>query len=201
MIEVMMHHPNRRRAHALLWSVVLLTVGMRPVIADAQSLPGEGPILRAATALTAQHLRLTGISTTQRPADDREWSHARQLLTPGLDVRVRLDEESSVRGTFRVADDESITITVHGIDRRVARSQLRAVAMAIGTQQRKHMNIGMAIGAVAAGLAILRHCDGQDNLCYENAMLFYMPLMGAGAAAGHFWPRGTAWREVYVRGG
>ena len=113
-------------------------------------------------------------------------------------MRLDLDDGSSVRGTFRGADDDFITVSA-GIDRRLPRVRVRRVAVAIGTNHRRHVNVGMAVGAVAAGLVMLRHCRGQADACYEESMLFYMPLMGAGAAVGHYMPRGTAWREVYVQ--
>jgi hypothetical protein len=169
--------------------------------ATAQEPAGPGPIVRGAAQQAARFASRSehGAGDTQLPPAERAWSQAMQMLSPGSNVRVTLDEGVALRGTFRMADDQSMTLGVAGSDRQLMRTQVRRVAVANGTRRRRHENIGMLVGAVAAGLVMTSRCRGRGGACEEESMLYYFSLMTAGAGVGHVLPPGTAWREIYRR--
>jgi hypothetical protein len=137
-----------------------------------------------------------GMPEGRQAPDDHAWSQVRQLLA-GDEVRVVLGAGASYRGTFRTADDESITLLVSGDDQRLSRAQIRQVSVSHGTHRRRHVLFGMAIGAAASIVAVGVRCHGQASGCQEVAPAYFYPLAGAGAAVGAFLPASKIWREVY----
>lgn len=162
----------------------------------------SGPIARAAAQAAAEIDRRegTGLTDGQPPAGEAAWARMRAVVPVGSAVRITLPSRASIRGTLRAADEESLTITVAGSDRRVTRADVLQVFAPSGTHRERHKNIGMAIGAVAAGIVMARkHCPLRDNACNEEAAVYYLPLMAGGAAVGAKVPPGTAWRQIYGR--
>jgi hypothetical protein len=54
--------------------------------------------------------------------------------------------------------------------------------------RRRHIWIGVALGAAAGVVATTLHCQGQDDSCTEVAPAYVLPLAGAGGLMGRFWP-------------
>jgi len=141
---------------------------------------------------------LNGTREGRQAPDDQAWSQVRQL-SAGDDVRAVLRARTSHRGTFRTADDESITLLVSGGDRRLSRADVRQVSMARGASRRRHVLVGLAIGTAASVVAVSLRCRGESRGCKEVAPLYFYPLAGAGATIGAFLPPSQIWREVYAR--
>ena len=160
-----------------------------------------GPIARA-VAEEAARLAVRGptdMADGQQFLGDAAWSQARQLLSVVDDVRATLDDGASVRGPFRVADDESVTLWVARQDRQLMRAHVRRLSVAHGTHRRRHVYVGLAIGAVAGMVEVNRYCRRPRSLCQEDAIPHFYPWLGAGAAIGALLPAGTVWRDIYVR--
>jgi hypothetical protein len=159
-----------------------------------------GPIARAA----AEAARLVARGPTdmvdgQQFPGDAAWSRARRLLSVVDDVRAILDDGASIRGPFRMADDESVTLWVARHDLQVMRDRVRRLSVARGTHRRRHVYIGLAIGTVAGFVNLNRYCRRPRSLCQEDAIPHFYPFLGAGAAIGALLPAGTVWRDIYVR--
>ena len=135
-------------------------------------------------------------SSTQEEAS---WSQAIESLPIGADVRVVVRAGASIHGLFRTADDQSLTLKTGGMDRRLAREEIRRLFVADGTRQRLHRDAGLLAGIVGASVFMYLHCRGKAETCYEESMAYYAAFGMAGAGIGHVLPRGTAWRKVYDR--
>jgi len=129
--------------------------------------------------------------------DDPAWSLVRQLAA-GDEVRALLDTGTSSQGTFRTADDESMTL-VSGNEQRLSRAHVRHVSVARGTHRRRHVLVGLAIGAAVSVLAVNLSCRGESRGCNEVAPAYFYPLAGAGATIGALLPAGKKWHVVYIR--
>jgi hypothetical protein len=103
------------------------------------------------------------------------------------------------RSAARAADDQSLTITVGGLDQRVPRADILQVFGPSGTHRERHKNIVMAIGAVSAGIVMAHRCRFENTACNEEAMLYYLPLIATGDILGGWVPKGTRWRQIYGR--
>jgi hypothetical protein len=158
------------------------------------------PIARAAAEAARFAAREpTDLADGQQFPGDAAWSRARQLLSVVDDVRATLDDGASVRGPFRMADDESVTLWVARQDRQLMRAHVRRLSVAQGTYRRRHVYIGLAVGAVAGLVDVNRYCRRPRSLCQEDAIPHFYPWLGAGAAIGALLPAGTVWRDIYVR--
>lgn len=73
---------------------------------------------------------------------------------------------------------------VSGDDQRLSRAQVRQVSVAHATNRRRHVLVGVAIGAAASVVAVGLRCDGQASSCQEVAPAYFYPLAGAGATMG-----------------
>jgi hypothetical protein len=159
-----------------------------------------GPIAHAAVESARLAARgPTDIADGQQFPGDAAWSRARQLLSVVDDVRATLDDGASVRGPFRMADDESVTLWVARQDQQLMRARVRRLSVAHGTHRRRHVYVGLAIGAVAALVDVNRYCRRPRSLCQEDVIPHVYPWLGAGAAIGALLPAGTVWRDIYVR--
>ena len=158
------------------------------------SLSISGPIARAAAQAAAEIDRSgeTGLTNRQPSAGEAAWARMRRLVPVGSAIRITLPNRASLRGTLRTTDAESLTITVDRSDRGVTRADVLRVFAPSGTQRKRHMNIGMAIGAVAAGIVMARRCQFRDTACNEESVVYYLPFMAGGAAVGAWVPPGTA---------
>jgi hypothetical protein len=174
-------------------------VFLATVCIDAQRL--SGPIARAVAQAAAEIDRngATGIGRAQPSTGDAEWERMRGMVPVGSAVLITLPDRVSVRGTLRATDEASLTIAVAASDRRVTRRDVLRVSVPSGTHRQRKMNIGMAIGAVAAGIVMFRRCPFRDNVCNEESVVYYLPLIAGGAAVGAWLPPGTAWRQIYGR--
>jgi hypothetical protein len=150
------------------------------------------------SAQTSNHAPADIADGPQLPGD-AAWSRATQLLSAGDAIRAALDGGPSVRGAFRATDDQSITLEVAGRDQQLNRARVRRLSVARGTRQRRHENIGMAIGAVFGALIWGRQCGRPRDNCLEESMLYFGGPMLTGGIIGHLLPARTAWREIYVR--
>jgi hypothetical protein len=173
--------------------LMVATIGL-----DAQS----GPIARAVAQAAAEiddggGTRLPDIQASR---GDAAWARMRSLVPVGSAIRITLPDRASIRGTLRGTDEASLTITVAGSDRTVPRTDVLRVFAPSGTHRKRHVNIGMAIGAVAGSFVMARrHCPFRDNICQEESAAYAMSLMVGGAAVGRWVPQGVAWRQIYGR--
>jgi hypothetical protein len=181
------------RLKPVIWLLVPMLASLAfPLRAHGQARPGPGPIADSAARLIHE--------TARQVVGDPDWSRAMALLAPGAQVRADRTD-GVVRGTFVVADELSITIQLNGSQRRLMRDEVRRLAVASGTRQKRHANIGALAGAIVGAILIERHCDGQStsSVCWEETMLYVGGPMMAGAAIGHWLPKGVAWQQIYVR--
>jgi len=125
---------------------------------------------------------------------DDGWSHVLQL-SPHADVQVDTEEPASYRGTFRVADDQSITVMIGTQEHTVPRGLVRRISLNRGAH---HLRRNVAIAVLAAGLVTTLTCVGKDTGCMEASPLTFYPLAGAGALIGAVVPSGD-WEDVYRR--
>jgi hypothetical protein len=134
-------------------------------------------------------------SQTVQSAVDNSWLQLQQLLA-GEEIRIVLDDATSSRGAFRMADAESITLHVAEHDQRVPRARLRRVSVSRGTHRRRNVLLGLVIGGATGGLITALHCRGASSSCNEVAPAFVYPLAGAGTVIGALLPA-RAWQEIY----
>ncbi len=164
--------------------------------------PPVGPlartIARAAVQLAITELNTVTEARLQSP-DDNRWSQVRQLAA-GEDVRVVLDAQS-YRGTFRMADGQSLTLTIASHDHRLSRARVLQVSVARATHRRRNILIGLAIGGATSAIAVGLHCRREASSCTEVAPAYFYPLAGAGAGIGALLPAAKIWQEVYARAG
>ena len=160
-----------------------------------------GPIARAvaneAVPLAARDSN--GATGTRQVSADADWQHVRRLVA-GDPVRALLSDGTSREGTFRTADDQSMTIQLAGRDQQLSRAGIHHVSVARGSHRRRHVLVGLVIGGAASAVAVGLSCRGHDSSCKEVAPAYFYPLAGAGAAIGALLPA-KAWREVYRRNG
>ena len=156
-----------------------------------------GPIA-AAAARHAGELVAPPASRNQSDALTAAWSAAIRSLSSEVAVRVTLTNGSSVRGSFRDADDQGLTVVVDGAVRRVTRADVVRLSVSQGTRRKRRESIGMAVGAGIGAWIWLRQC-GPRGSCHEEAMLYFGGPMMAGGLVGHVLPAGTAWRDLYRR--
>jgi hypothetical protein len=179
---------------------LLATVCMDAQSGDQSTL---GPIARSAARAAADIGSSGGSGRTdaQSPLGDRAWARMRTLIPVGSPIRVTVSGRTLLRGSLRAADEDSITITVAGLDRRVTRADVLQVFVTSGTHRKRHQNIGMAVGMAAGLFAMSRHhCPPQDNICREEAVAaLFLPLTLGGVAGGTLVPPGIAWRQIYGR--
>src|SRR5688572_29852321 len=151
----------------LAWSaaVVGAFVFGRPAWAQP-ALGGAGPIAVA----VVRHARelVPSVSTNptgQRPdAPTPVWSEAIRSLVPGVEVRLTLLDGSSVRGSFRDADDQGLTLGVAGADQRLNRGDVMRLSVTHGTRRKRRETIGLAVGAALGAWIGLRQCGRpRDN--------------------------------------
>ena len=161
----------------------------------------SGPIARSSARAAAELGRCGDCDSSgaQVSPGDAAWARMRSTVPARSAVRITVAGRTSLRGTLRVADDQSLTITVGGLDRRVPRADILQVFAPSGTHRERHKNIGMAIGTVAAGIVMARRCRFESTACNEEAMLYYLPLIATGNILGGWIPKGTRWRQIYGR--
>ena len=174
------------------------------VCMDAQSedLGTLGPIARSAARARANigSSGASGLTDAQSPRGERAWARMRALIPVGSPIRMTVSGRISLRGSLRAADEESITITVAGSDRRVTRADVLQVFAPSGTKRERHKYIGMTIGMAAGLFAMARRCPFRDNICQEVALAEnFLPLTLGGIAVGALVPPGTTWRQIYGR--
>jgi hypothetical protein len=162
---------------------------------------GPGPIAAAVVHHAGQLVSpVPALATSNHPdAPTAVWSEATALLSGGDDVRALLDNESVVRGRFRKADDDHLTLAVGGTGRQLSRAQIVRLSVTRGTRQRRHEMIGMAAGAVLGAWIWNRQCGRPGANCQEDTMLYFGGPMFAGGAIGHVLPRRPIWRDIYIR--
>jgi hypothetical protein len=185
-------------------SGVVVTL-LATVCMDAQS--GDqgtpGPIARSAARARADigSSGGSGLADAQSPQGERAWARMRTLIPVGSPIRITVSGRTSLRGSLRAADEESITITVAESDRRVTRADVLQVFAPSGTKRERHMSIGMIIGMAAGMFAMARsRCAFRDNICQEGALAEnFLPLTLGGIAVGAMVPPGTTWRQIYGR--
>src|SRR5262245_54170888 len=158
-----------------------------------QHIEKSAPIARGAVRIAAEF-------AFRQPAVDEAWSRAIAQLIAGTEVRADLDQ-GALRGIFVDADDQSMTLETNGSPGRVVREQIRRVAMAAGTHQKRHESVGLGVGAILGTAIMARRCQGQSisSACWEEAMAYLGGPMFVGGFIGHKSPKGVAWREIYVR--
>lgn len=161
----------------------------------------SGPVARSAARAAAELGRYGDCDSSgaQVSPGDAAWALMRSTVPARSAVRITISGRMSLRGTLRAADEQSLTITVGGLDRRVPRADILQVFAPSGTHRERHKNIGMAIGAVAAGIVMARRCRFESTACNEEAMLYYLPLIATGNILGGWIPKGTRWRQIYGR--
>jgi hypothetical protein len=180
-------------ARLMSWRIVLASLLAVPATAAGQGHEGTPRPLAHAAARMARDLAVRGVFVDER------WSRAMVLPAPGVELRVER-EQSVARGLFVEADAESVTLDVSGARHRVARAEVRRVAMATGTRQKRHETIGVVAGAIVGAFIMGRRCGWETSgACSEEAMLHFGGPMLAGGMIGHVLPAGVAWREIYVR--
>jgi hypothetical protein len=175
-------------------AIALVSVLTVPTAANGQGrFAVPGPLARAAA-------RMTDALAVGQPLVDQRWINAMTLPAPGVDLRIELDR-ATLRGAFVSAEADSLTLQVEGMHRRVTRHEVRRVAMAAGTRQRRHETIGLLAGGVLGAVIMNRRCRGQSlsSACWEEAMLYLGGPMFAGGIIGHVLPAGVAWRDIYIR--
>jgi hypothetical protein len=185
-------------------SGVVVTL-LATVCLDAQS--GDqgtlGPIARSAARARADigSSGGSGLTDAQPSRGEAAWARMRTWVPLGSAVRITVSGRTSLRGTLRAADEESLTIVEAGSERRVTRADVLQVFVPYGTHRKRHQNIGMAVGMAAGLFAMSRHhCPPRDNICGEEAgAALFLPLTLGGVAGGTLVPPGTAWRQIYGR--
>jgi hypothetical protein len=178
---------------------LLATVGLDAQGGDQGTL---GPIARSAARARADigGSGVSGLTDAQSPRGETAWARMRTLIPEGSPIRITISGRTSLRGALRAADEESITITVDGSDRRVTRADVLQVFAPSGTKRERHMSIGMIIGMAAGMFATARRCPFRNNICQEEALAeTFLPLTLGGIAVGALVPPGTAWRQIYGR--
>ena len=153
----------------------------------------------ASVGLDAQSGHLAVDSDRQLSAGDAAWERMRTIAPIGSKVRLTTSGRTMIRGTLRAADNESLTISTAGAERRVMRADVLQVFAPSGTRRERHINIGVAIGAVAGGILMASRCRYDDSACNEESVAYFISLILGGAAIGATVPRGTAWRQIYGR--
>jgi hypothetical protein len=184
-------------------SGIALTL-LATVCMDAQS--GDqgtlGPIARSAAraATDSSGSAGTGLTDAQPSRGERAWARIRTLIPVGSPIRMTVSDRTSLRGSLRAADEESITITVVGSDRRVTRADVLQVFVPSGTKRERHKYIGMTIGMAAGMFAMTRRCPFRDNICHEVTLAeAFVPWTLGGIAVGALVPPGITWRQIYGR--
>jgi hypothetical protein len=138
---------------------------------------------------------LAATSAAAQPSSN--WSPVRQLPS-GAQVRAVADPGVTHLGSVRASDDESITLTVDGVDLSLPRILVREIEVA-GKSRKKNIWWGLAVGAAASVVAVSLQCRGEDASCNEGAPAWFYPLAGGGLAVGAFLPPRTVWRVLYRR--
>jgi hypothetical protein len=180
-------------------ATLLATVCMDAQSRDQVTL---GPIARSAARARADigSSGVSGLTDAQSPRGERAWARMRTSILVGSPIRITVSGRTSLHGSLRAADEESITITVAGSDRRVMRADVLQVFAPSGTRRERHMSIGMIIGMAAGMFATARRCPFQNNICREEALAEnFLPLTLGGIAVGAMVPPGTNWRQIYGR--
>jgi hypothetical protein len=138
---------------------------------------------------------LAAASAAAQPSSN--WSPVRQLPS-GAQVRAVADPGVTHLGSVRASDDESITLTVDGVDLSLPRILVREIEVA-GKSRKKNIWWGLAVGAAASVVAVSLQCRGEDASCNEGAPAWFYPLAGGGLAVGALLPPRTVWRVIYRR--
>ena len=185
----------------LAWSAAVATLVFASAAYAQPNVNGPGPIAVAVGRHAGELVATarTGATGGQPDAPTAVWSEAIRSLLPGMAVRLTLTNGSSVRGLFRDADDQGLTLTVDGVQRRLNRTDVVRLTVSQGTRRKRRETIGLAVGAAIGAWIGLRQCGSQRDNCHEEAMLYFGGPMMAGGLAGHVLPAGTAWRELYRR--
>ena len=126
--------------------------------------------------------------------DDAAWSQVRQL-TAGDSVRV-LQDDAVREGLFRIANDDSITLSRAGQDQSVPRAGIRRVLVARGSHRKRNVLLGLAIGGLTGGLVVAFQCRGQGRGCNEIAPAYFYPFAAAGAGIGALLPA-HVWTQAF----
>lgn len=135
-----------------------------------------------------------------KSAANPAWNNLKQL-SPGQQVRVVLNSNSSLKGQFQSVTDDAIIIRANGADQTLSRSSVQQVSSGRPGHRGRHALIGAAIGAGAglgAGAAIDNDCSPQSIVCTGNkGKAILTPVFGLiGAGIGALLPAG-GWQEVY----
>ena len=189
--------PTRVARAAGVSSLVLATAAYAQPRTDAGgpialAAARHGAELAASSPFTLNHSRRQrGVAT--------DWSQARRALFADDDVRVALDDGTSVRGRFVASDDQGITLAIGGIDQQLSRARIARLSVTYKTRRRRHESIGMAVGAVLGAWIWNRQCGRPVDNCQEDSMLYFAGPMLAGGLIGHALPAEPIWRDLYVR--
>ena len=131
-----------------------------------------------------------GAADTQ---SDTEWRVVRNLKD-GAESRVILDDQRVLRGRFRGADEQSITLQINAVNRTMPRAQVQQVAARGVTRASNARTWGMigTFGGLGVGIA---SCRGKEGECIQGAPLTGM-LIGwlAGTIVGGLLP---SWKPIY----
>jgi hypothetical protein len=174
-------------------SIVCLVGSAVPPVAQERPDSPSGPI---AHTLWREAARLAAGQSNEPPSGvDARWIQL-QRLAVDEEIRVVLDDATSSRGAFRIADADSITLRIGGRDQRVQRARVLRVLVARGSHRRRNVLLGLVIGGTAGGLATAIHCKGRSSGCNEVAPAFVYPFAGAGTLIGALLPA-RDWAEVF----
>lgn len=131
---------------------------------------------------------------------DAAWAGIAQSIPKGSPIRLTVVGRRPVRGTLHSITADALTITVDGLDRRVARADVLQVFAPSGTRRKRHADIGAALGTVAGSIVFLaRRCPPRNSACTEESAAYFMSAIVMGAGIGAALPKGTAWRQIYGR--
>ena len=91
-----------------------------------------------------------------------------------------------------IVDSATCVLTrsnVVDVHHSMSRGSTGESSSAVGTtHRRRNVLIGLAIGALAGGVATAIHCHGKNPSCNEVGPAYVLPLAAAGALIGALWP-------------
>jgi|GEM_PF-2684743 len=119
-------------------------------------------------------------------AESNSWSSLAKI-EPGKKIEVVKMDSTSIKGEFSDYDDESISLIKKGKIVICARKDVKTVGLQGASKRKKHVLMGMAIGAGAGfllGLSTTSNDDSGFEFISDQTVMTALALMGAGAGAG-----------------
>jgi len=127
-----------------------------------------------------------------RPVEN-DWDNLK-ALSPGVKIRVVLNDAKSYEGKFQRLTGDSIVLSLSSGDQTFERQNVLRVSIKHHAHRGRNALIGAAAGAAALLIYDQAGCSDCDQGTKAGDTIGGALL---GAAAGALFPTGVGWRDVY----